>query len=223
MSDSNDEWNFKIDDKHKKSEPKNSSGVAKKRSLEDIAKAFEPEKPMDLALDHDALPSRETRNANFNKTVALERFAEIKPAPIGRRIKASVIDLLFVSVFMIASLLSFPLYRTYLERSLPSGMLANVPYPQLVLEYTIPFLVFLFLHIFPSCIWRKSLGKKLCDIRIGWQDEDCGVPKKAILWRELIAKPLSVISVLGLLLAFTNKRFRTLHDFLSGTVVYDEL
>ena len=217
----NDDWDFKID-----------RGVApevekkpakKKRSLEDIAEAFAPEEQKDLSLDHEAVPPRSARIENFKKTVALQRFAEIKPAPLARRIQAGLVDLAFVSACAGSAWLSFPMWREKLERSLPPGLLGNVPYPQLVLEYSIPVIVIFLVHVFPSCWWRKSLGKRMFSLRIGWKEDDCGVPKKAVLWREVVAKPISCISVIGLVFVFIGKRRRALHDFLSGTVVYDEL
>lgn len=216
----NDDWDFKID---RGVAPEAEKKPAKKRSLEDIAEAFSPEAPQDLALDHEALPPRSARLENFKKTVALERFAEIKAAPLGRRIQAGLVDLAFVAAAAGGAWLSFPMWREKLEKALPPSLLGNVPYPEQVLEYSIPVLAIFLVHVFPSCWWRKSLGKKIFNLRIGWKEDDCGVPKKAVLWREVVAKPISCLSVIGLLFVFLGKRKRALHDFLSGTVVYDEL
>lgn len=220
MSDK-DDWDFKVDRGVAPEEPKKK--FEKKRSLEDIAEAFTEKPTQELKLDHEALPPRNARIENVKKSIALERFADIKAAPIGRRIQASLVDLIYIASLGFAGWMLFSKYQQVIERGLPSGLLANVPSPELVLEFSISILAILFFHIFPTCWYRKSFGKKIFSLRIGWKEDDCGVPKKAVLWRELVAKPLSLISVFGLLLIFTNKKRRALHDFLSGTVVYDEL
>tara|TARA_R110000868_G_scaffold117600_17_gene312659 strand:+ start:6249 stop:6917 length:669 start_codon:yes stop_codon:yes gene_type:complete len=219
----NDDWDFKLDKDasvKKTVEPKKPTPKPK---LEDIAKAFSDDAPVDLTLDHEALPPRSARNENFKKTVALERFADIKPAPLVRRVQAALVDLVFVAILGFGAWLSFPMFKVKLERSLPSGMLSGLPHPELILEFSLPVLAILVLHLLPTAFSRKSLGKRLFNLRIGYKDDDCGISKKAVLWRELIAKPISAVCVIGVLLIFINKRGRGLHDFLSGSVVYDEL
>lgn len=208
-----DDWDFKIE-RGVAPEPEKKPSQ-KKRSLEDIAEAFAQEEPKDLSLDHESLPPRATRVGNFKKTVALQRFAEIKPAPLSRRIQAATVDLVFVSLTGGAVWLSLPLWQEKLKEVLPAS--------NMYLEYSIPVLAIFFVHVLPSCLWRKSLGKRMYSLRIGWKEDDCGVSKSAVLWREVVAKPISCLSVIGLLLVFISKRKRALHDFLSGTVIYDEL
>ena len=222
MSD-NDDWDFKLDkDAPAKKDIPATKKVVKPK-LEDIARAFSDEAPAELKLDHDALPPRSARVENFKKTVALERFSDIKPAPISRRIQVGVVDLIFIAVLFIGPWLAFPLVKTKLERSLPSGLLSGLPNPEVILEFSLSFVAIFIFHLLPTVFSRKSLGKRFFDLRIGWKDDDCGVPKKAVLWRELVAKPISALSIVGILFVFLNKRGRGLHDFLSGTVVYDEL
>ncbi len=219
----NDDWDFKLDKETAAKKTAESKKPSPKPKLEDIAKAFSNEAPADLTLDHEALPPRSARNENFKKTVALERFADIKPAPHIRRVQAAIVDLIFVTTLGFAAWLTFPMFKVKLERSLPSGMLSGLPQPELILEFSLSALAILILHLLPTVFSRKSLGKRLFNLRIGAKDDDCGISKKAVLWRELIAKPISAMSVIGILLIFINKRGRGLHDFLSGSVVYDEL
>lgn len=228
MSDKkDDDWDFKVDrgvtPHDVKSEIK--SKLAKKQSLEDIAAAFsdEPQTPSELVLDHEATVPRRERLENFKKSHALEKFAEIKRAPLGRRMKAFVVDIIFQSVLIFAGLMIFPFVKQDLERNLPPGLLSGIPYPDKILEYAIPFLLFLFFYLLPTCSSRKSLGKKLLSIRIGSKFEDGKVSKKCVFMRELFIKPLSLISIIGILLIFTNRKRRALHDYICGTAVYDEL
>lgn len=220
-----DEWDFKIDDKDAK--PKQSKDGAKvkrpKRSIEEIAKDFAPQPEMELRLDHKSFIHRDERNQIVKRSIALEEFARIKPAPYGRRIKAIIFDFLYIVTLCGLSWLSFPYWRTEFEAALPPGLLGDIPNPQLVLEYSIPFFVYLTMYLLPTCFSRKSPGKKIFDLRIGNKEDDCGISKLAIFWREIIVKPISIVSVVGLLLVFINEKRRSLHDYLSGTTVYDEL
>ncbi len=228
MSDKkDDDWDFKIDrgvaPQDIKADIK--ARIAKKQSLEEIAAAFsdEPEIPSELVLDHGATVPRRERLENFKKSHTLEKFAEIKSAPLGRRIKAFLIDVIFQGVLVFGGMIVFPYIQQDLERKLPAGILTGLPYPEIVLEALLPLLLLLFFHIIPTCTSRKSLGKKFVSIRIGSKFEDGNISKKAVFFREVLVKPLSFISIVGVLLIFTNPSRRALHDYICGSTVYDEL
>ncbi|PIP91887.1 MAG: hypothetical protein COW01_11845 [Bdellovibrionales bacterium CG12_big_fil_rev_8_21_14_0_65_38_15] len=228
MSDNkDDDWDFKVDRGVTPHDAKSDikSRLGKKQSLEDIAAAFsdEPEAPSELVLDHEATVPRRERLENFKKSHALERYAAIKPAPLGRRIKSLMIDVIFQIALIGAGVIVFPFTKQFLERNLPSGVLSEVPHPEIVLQSILPVLLLLFFHIIPTCSSRKSLGKKILSIRIGSKFEDGKVSKKCIFIREVIIKPLSLLSVVGILIIFVNSKRRALHDYICGTAVYDEL
>ena len=228
MSDKkDDDWDFKIDRGVTPHDVKGDikSRLAKKQSIEDIAAAFsdEPQASFELALDHAATVPRRERLENFKKSHNLEKFAEIKRAPLGRRIKSFIVDIIFQSVLIGAGFFVFPFIQQYLERYLPSGLLAGLPYPDKILQSLLPILLLFFFHIIPTCTSRKSIGKKMFSIRIGSKFEDGKVSKKAVFIREVFIKPLGLLSVLGILLIFINSKRRALHDYICGTTVYDEL
>jgi len=220
----NDEWEFKVDitEKTKTRKKTTDPKPRKKNSLEDIAKAFSEEE-VELKLDTDKFVHRDKRNAMVKKSLALEEFARIKPAPLFRRMKASVVDVIFVATICGGTWMSYPFWKIYLETNLPPGLLGGFSHPEKVLEFSVVALVYIFFYLLPTCTRRKSLGKKLFDLRVGHREDDRPLSKKAMLWREVIVKPLSVLSLVGLLIALINENRRTLHDYLSGTTVYDEL
>lgn len=228
MSDKkDDDWDFKVDRGVTPHDAKADikARLGKKQSLEEIAAAFsdEPETPSELVLDHEATVPRRERLENFKKSHALEKFAEIKPAPLGRRLKSFLVDILFQCFLIFCGVMIFPYIQVHLEKKLPAGILVGVPHPELVLQAILPVLLILFFYLIPTCTSRKSIGKKLFSIRIGSKFEDGHITKKAIFIREVFIKPISLISVLGALLIFANSKRRALHDYICGSAVYDEL
>ena len=117
----------------------------------------------------------------------------------------------------------FPYIQQNLESKLSVEVLAELPYPQIVLKALLPLLLIFIFYLIPTCTSRKSLGKKLFSIRIGSKFEDGKITKKAVLIREVLIKPISLISIVGVLLIFTNSKRRALHDYICGSTVYDEL
>lgn len=225
MSENDDDWDFKVDRGFSTAEEKPAKKVSKAKRLEEIAEAFSDEvkAPSELTLDHSATTPRRERLENFKKSHALEKFKEIKTAPLGRRLLSSLVDIVFIGVLVFIGLKVFPFIQVYVERILPSGLLANVPYPQKVLEFSLPVLLVFFFHLMPTSISKKSLGKKIFSLRVGNKFEDGGASKFTVFIRELVFKPISCLSLVGILFIFINTKRMALHDFICSTAVYDEL
>ncbi len=224
MSEKDDDWDFKVDRSLSANDEPPAPKMSKKKRLEEIAQAFSDETtaPSDLTLDHAGTIPRRERIENFKKSHALEKFKEIKTAPLDRRLFATIVDVFFVSALIYAGLKFFPFIQTHVEKALPPGFLGQVPYPQKVLEFTLPALLVFFFHLVPTAISKKSIGKKLFSLRVGNKFEDSGTSKFVVFIRELIIKPISCLSIIGILCMFINLKRRTLHDFICSTAVYDE-
>ncbi|WP_372653854.1 RDD family protein [Halobacteriovorax sp.] len=76
--------------------------------------------------------------------------------------------------------------------------------------------------IVPLSSSQKTLGKRILKLKILGTLKP-KAPLGVIMIREYIAKPLSLLSVIGILMIPLNKRRRGLHDYISGTIVIDNL
>lgn len=80
-------------------------------------------------------------------------------------------------------------------------------------------IIFYFIFfIFPLKYYNATIGKKLMKINLRGTDEyTLGLLK--IILRELIVKPISLGILIGFIVPFFNKKRRSLHDYLTGTIV----
>ena len=76
------------------------------------------------------------------------------------------------------------------------------------------------LVFFPAMSFNKTPGKSMMKIRIGHHTIGERPGKMALLLRELIFKPISVVSIIGLLIGIKNDGNRCLHDMILGTALY---
>lgn len=77
-----------------------------------------------------------------------------------------------------------------------------------------------FLYSIPSILFKKSIGKSLLNLYIGKNSQVgryANLPQAFM--RELVFKPISILSVFGILMMLVNRDSRALHDRLSGTAV----
>jgi uncharacterized RDD family membrane protein YckC len=86
-----------------------------------------------------------------------------------------------------------------------------------VFVFLISFIYFIFFVIILSST-NSTIGKKLSGIEIQGENQYSISITKTFL-REFIFKPLSILSVVGIIYFFLDSKKRTLHDILSSTIV----
>ena len=83
------------------------------------------------------------------------------------------------------------------------------------------FLLFLLLYIFPVFSMKRTIGKVFIKIEI--EDINDGlVGGFRVVLREIVLKPISILTIIGIVIAFTNKKKRSLHDYLTATYIIPE-
>lgn len=166
-----------------------------------------------LEIDTDSQKPQKTRTEHFRE-LEEKRLAELKdvytPAALGNRLIAGVIDQGIVGFgchFLLKNIpaLNFHFYKLPLKNTLFSWYVAYV-------------IVSLVIQVLPMCFFQTTLGKRLMKIKVR------GVSMYMlsfiqILFRESIAKPLSLISVIGAYHACTRKDKMAIHDMISRTRV----
>lgn len=222
-----EDWDFKVSDEHLeqvdiKKKPRKASGNAATVAPSQLKKS---KKKKSLQVEG-VKRKKMSRTAVAKKATAEERFAALKAPSYVDRVIATVIDYGII----VASAVGADMYKDtlyyYLVEFLAQNKISQPYHPDLVKNVLIGVVVFLvsFLFvIFPTFAFERSPGKSMMKIRIDTaflEGEEPG--KMARLIREFILKPLSIISVIGLVLAFKNKGNRCLHDMILGTALYTE-
>ncbi len=215
MSDDNGNWDFKLDEevapRKKKSTGKPLLKNAKKEGK--------------LGLDESSVPARKSRRqlAKEEGGTSIKGRDIIDPAAHWRRGLAFSVDLviliLIVALGQGASVM-FSDFGQSIKEFLGPEMVNTIPLD--VGGVVIAFAIHFLLIIVPMASSQKSIGKKIFKLKILGTLKP-KAPLGVIVIREYIAKPISIISVIGILMIPLNMRRRGLHDFISGTLVLDNL
>ncbi|MCR9203009.1 MAG: RDD family protein [Halobacteriovoraceae bacterium] len=219
------DWDFKVADEDlekvevkKKARTKKASGAAPSPS--ELKKA--PRKKPRLEVEQKT-KKRMTRGAIARRDAALENFAELMPPSFINRAISTVIDYgiiaggWFGSKFFMADL-----YREYVKLLSDNGIDQTL-HPDDLEKYisiAITVVVALFIVYFPVLLFKATPGKSIMEIRVGHKVIGEKPSKFMILLREMVFKPLSVASVIGLLIGLKNDGNRCLHDMLTNTALY---
>jgi len=222
------DWDFKIDDEPAESPSKpKKSGLSAAERVKQSSPAPAPkkreEKSVSLGLASDQVPKRQTMSQVARRMAALEQQAEITPAFMKDRILANVVDLALFAV-VIGGLYHFRglIYQEYVKALAEKGIsqLYDPTLVQNVQVASLSVIILFLIHVVPSILWTKSLGKKIFQIRIGHAEVDRHVRGFQIFLRECVAKPISILCVIGFILPFFNANRRSVHDFVAGTTLY---
>lgn len=219
-----EEWDFTLKDIEK--EDKKEKGPSKAQSNTGIRKLISKNKTADLKLAFDKVPkqvSRSNAEAYVNKDAHTTGKKDTSTPFLAERAKAFAIDGAVMGVFYMLSKSSFFLDFSFglLEKIMDQGKLGAVPdntyvdYALIAVNFTFfYFLVFVLLVTFTS----KSPGKFACKILV--DDMDGGeIGFLRTFFRELVFKPISILSVIGIFMPLMNSSRRSLHDVLAKTVV----
>lgn len=142
-------------------------------------------------------------------------------APVIKRIVAQFVDFFVILLLFIVSAYFVPFGVKVTKNILASAALDNMfdksTTPQLV--HLVFFLlgIYIIFVVFLSAT-NTTVGKRAMDLQVRDVDSSTISLSQAFL-REMILKPLSFLSILGVLYVFVNKERKTLHDLLSSTLV----
>jgi len=89
------------------------------------------------------------------------------------------------------------------------------------LRMDVIFVIYFVFHIYLMSFKHVSVGKKIMGLMVRGEDE-FKLNLSKVLLRELFLKPVSIASVLGVLLAFKHTKRQCMHDKILRTIVIQE-
>jgi uncharacterized RDD family membrane protein YckC len=216
-----DDWNFSLDanvveelQKKEPEPPKNSmKGIIKTKAQSNH-----------LALDEDAVPKAKSRS-EMAKEVGEEarEVEEVVFAGPAARAVAGIIDFVLFCVYVFLAKIASPYMRIAIQIFLDKYRIKPDVDEVLFLNvlWGIAFLFISFcLLIAPTSFAHHSWGKKIMKLKVTGTEKNFMPIGKTYL-RELVLKPISMLSVIGLVMYFFNENKQTLHDKLCDTFVIE--
>jgi uncharacterized RDD family membrane protein YckC len=137
-----------------------------------------------------------------------------RAASMIKRAIAQVIDLFIMFLLFILSSFLVPVFMNITTNKKVTALLSN---PQVVHKYIFLFSAFLIFVVFVAT-YNASIGKMIMGIKIVSKEADA-IYFIQTFKREVLFKPLSIISVVGIGYAFFNVQKKTLHDIFAHTLV----
>jgi uncharacterized RDD family membrane protein YckC len=230
--DNKNTWTFEVDvgseEKNQESElneQKKTKTAIGKKSL--AAGKTEKHLELDLRRVTPIKPKMEKKNPRRAIT-NIEKIFNVVPisenmifASLVKRTAAQLIDLFVLFILFILSAYFVPVgikvCQIFMERSKLKFMYDMMTTSQLVQLVIFTFYVFIIFVVFLS-ITNTTIGKKIMRLEVRGSEYYPLSIMKAFL-RELVFKPLSFLTVVGILYAWVNPEKRTFHDLLSSTIV----
>ncbi len=152
-----------------------------------------------------------------------DKIERLQRTPAMGRVIAGGIDIVYIGTIIFASQFLIPIakkeYMNYLVENSINQMLP----PNTLHQYiwmAIALSCFLVLYFLPTMLIGKSMGKAMKGYRIGDVVDSTSISRSKIFIREFILRPLSALSVLGVVMMFFNKKKQTLHDLILKTSVF---
>jgi uncharacterized RDD family membrane protein YckC len=222
--DKDGDWDFKVSEEHLEQVKIKRKATKASGSASTIAPAQlkKPKKKKNLEIDQ-VERKRISRSAIARRDAALQNYAELMPPTILNRGIATIVDFSIIAgLGYLGYFLRPQLHYHYVKLLAEKGINQTLD-PNLLDNGLMGVFVFMsaFLVIyFPAMAFKKTPGKSMMNIRIGHATIGVTPGKMAILMRELIFKPISIVSVIGLLIGIKNDGARCLHDMLTGTALY---
>ncbi|MBI2518922.1 MAG: RDD family protein [Bdellovibrio sp.] len=219
-----EDWDFKINDVEKEDRLEKGS----KRAVSDtgVRKLIKRNKSDDLKLAYDKVPKRASRSdaeAYINKSQHTHGTKDTSTPMLAVRAQAFAIDAVIIGVFYLlarnAQLLDV-VFNWVDQAMLKSGMgqLPDNPNVDYILSGGIFAVCYFCIFVVLTTFTAKSPGKFVAKILVDDIDGgDIGFVRTFL--REMIFKPISAVSIIGILIAFMNPHRRALHDFLAKSVV----
>jgi uncharacterized RDD family membrane protein YckC len=204
--------------------------VTKKKTALPVDVDEEKNLELDLRFITPIKPKVEVKTIS-RPTTKIEKIFNIKPisetivfASLVKRVTAQFIDLLvFFTLFILSAYfvpMGIKVCQFFMERAKLKFAYSMMTTSQLVQLAILTLYVFIVFVVFLS-ITNTSVGKKVMGLEVRGSEQYPLPVMKAFL-REMIFKPLSFLTFVGILYAWVNPAKRTLHDLLSSTIVVEK-
>ncbi len=224
-SNQDDSWDFKIDDKDLEDaslKTKTTKATGNAPSISALKKTSRKPKSTKLSVD---VPKRKkiSRSAVAKRDAAAAAYAELMPPGFLSRIMATLFDYGIIAGVGVGCYFLKPLLKYHYTELLASqGINQTLDPKTLEILLTAPsFIILVFLlHLVPAMKFKATIGKKLFKMRIGHHTIGERPSSFSILLREGLLKPVSIVSVIGLLIGLKNDGNRPFHDMVCGTAMY---
>ncbi len=154
-----------------------------------------------------------------------DRMDKLKRTPPVKRLVAGFIDIGILGALGFSAQFLIPMVKKEYIKILVSQGIDQMLDPSILNQYlwiaTASALILLF-FVLPTIMMRKSIGKSVQGLRVGYSNDGVSISKGEAFVREIILRPISVLSVIGIVLMFTNKKNQALHDLILKTSVYSD-
>lgn len=223
MSKSDDSWDFKVEkSKSEKDTTQKTITIPKPTKKKD--NLFD-EDDADLNVSDSRPQARKSRKA-LAKEYEREEDRPYVPSTdelygsFFRRASAFFLDIFVTGVVSILVLSYAPQYSIELENLLAAIIGQENTIFEFFLFCSFVFVYFVFVSI-PHILFGASFGKKMMNVKVFGLDR---VPVGFLqsLIREIFLKPLSFVSVLGVVICFFSKKRKMMHDHILNTEVHRE-
>lgn len=183
-----------------------------------------PDKAERLVLDHASARPTRTRTELYKELSANQKDDDqdnFEYSPVPLRAVAFVIDALFIFI-LVNALLMLPAFEVKLINIFLSKYKLQFMFGDQILSYilaglTIFFGLFFFVVI-PTAFFNTSVGKKITGQRVRG-DYKFTLSLSQSFKRELIWKPLGIALLVGIFMPLFDKKKKSLHDKMAGTIV----
>ncbi|WP_417336820.1 RDD family protein [Halobacteriovorax marinus] len=215
MSDEKDDWNFSLDDE--------APAKKKKKKITNKPLLKNSKKEVKIDLDAGSVPRKKSRRQMAREAggTSIKDRDIVDPAPNWKRGIAFIIDLALLIVIVAAGqagVVFYPEFGETFKTILGPEIINSIPLDigGIVIALVIHFLIV----VIPQASTQKSLGKKILKLKVIGTLK-AKAPLGVLIVREYFAKPIAIVSVIGIVMIPLNRRRRGLHDYISGTVVLD--
>lgn len=197
-----------------------------KEEVRDAKKDLIGGKPKEMGLDSSSINSRKSRSkvaAEMRKSEQPD-FNDLMASPV-KRAMAFLIDAAIFGAIYFAASTQWGVVEHHVLEFLRESQIDQPLEPEafkIVIMTLIAFFAYFFVLALPVLFTSKSWGKSFIGLSIQSSDEEKSLSFFNILFREFIAKPISLCTVIGPLLLLFNKEKRSLHDLVAGSVVMDD-
>ncbi len=222
------EWSFKIE--RSEVAPSEVKEIAPKKSVVEKAKSErlsrEREKKRELLLDDvpkETLTRRQLADQMKSEDAILEHDVFHYAHPI-KRLLATVIDIFvfFVTIY-ISRFLLLPIFLVLTNFITHYKLEVVINQKEFFYygDYIIIFLDYFLVFVISTAFYNKTIGKKFLGLMVR-EDERFTLNVMDTFIREMILKPISILSIVGGAMAFFHKQRKCLHDLFLKTIVIDD-
>lgn len=152
-----------------------------------------------------------------------DRIKKLKRTSPIDRIVAGVIDLAYLGGIVFSAQFFVPMVRKEYLKILIERGINQMLAPEVLDNYIqmgIVAVSLIVLYLFPTFLFGKSIGKIFRGQRIGKVKDGVSISRFMAVIREVILRPISLVSVIGILMMFFGDKRQALHDKILQTSVF---